>query len=156
MTRCRPQSRRLSWGLRKVCSAALLLWVCALLEGCPIFPIYGHPDQIGPFLDQVDGHPNTYRMFVLPVFRNQEDYVKAVTVIDSIEKYRGKIVIYWEIRATERVSMHGFQVELGCVPKGFEQTVPEGGAKFTPEAGRLYDVHVSLEKYDALTTRRCR
>ena len=147
MTHCRPHSRRTSWGLRKACLAALLLLVCALLQGCPIFPTYGHPDQIGPFLKQVDGQPNTYRMFVLRVFRNQEDYVKAVRVIDSMEKDRGKIIVYWEIRATERVSMHGFQVELGCVPKGFEQTVPEGGAKFTPEPGKSYDVSVSLEKY---------
>ena len=119
-----------------------------MLQGCPIFPIYGHPDQIGPYLRQVDGQPNTYRMFVLKVFRNQEDWVKAVRVTDSSYAYdKGYVSIYWEVRATERVSMHGFQLEVGHVPEGFEQTVPGGGAKFTPELGKFYDIEVSLQNY---------
>lgn len=86
-------------------------------------------------------------MFVLKVFRNKEDWVKAVRVTDWVEAYKGNTVIYWEIRATERVSMHGFQVEVGRVPEGFEQVVPQGGARFTPEQGKLYYIAVSLEEY---------
>ncbi len=147
MTHYRPHSRSSSLILRKVCFAAILVLVCVLLQGCPIFPIYGHPDQIPPYLKPVDGLPNTYRMFVLKVFRNQEDWVKAVRVTDWKEAYKGNIVVYWEIRAKERVSMHGFQVEVGRVPEGFEQIVPEGGAKFTPEPGKLYYIAVSLQNY---------
>ncbi|UCG59226.1 MAG: hypothetical protein JSU70_06885 [Phycisphaerales bacterium] len=86
-------------------------------------------------------------MLVLKDFRNQEDWVKAVRVTDRREAYRGNIIVYWEIRAKERVSMHGFQVQVGCVPEGFEQIVPEGKAKFTPEAGKLYYIAVSLQNY---------
>jgi len=147
MTHCRPYSRRASGSLRKVCFAALLFCICAILQGCPIFPSYGHPDVVPPYLRPVDGHPNTFRMFVLSTFRNQEDYVKAVRVTGWMEAYEGNIVICWEIRATERISMHGFQVEVGRVPDGFKQTIPEGGAKFTPESGKLYYISVSLQNY---------
>ena len=147
MTRYRPRSQRTSLSLRNVCFAALLLLVCALLQGCPIFPSYGHPDQVAPYLKQTDEHPNTFRMSILRVFRRQEDWVKAVRVTDWVEAYKGNIIVYWEIRAKERVSMHGFQVEVGRVPEGFEQIVPEGGAKFLPEPGKLYYIAVSLKNY---------
>ena len=147
MTRYRPHSRRSSLSLRRICFAALLLLACVLLQGCPIFPSYGHPDVVAPHLEQIDGHPNTYRMFVLSTFRNQEDWVKAVRVTDWREAYKGNTIVYWEIRATERVSMHGFQVKVGNVPEGFEQIVPEGGARFTLEPGKLYYIAVSLENY---------
>ena len=143
----RPHSWSSSLSFRKVCFVALLLLGCALLQGCPIFPMYGHPDQTPPHLEPVDGHPNTFRMFVLKDFRNKEDWVKAVRVTDWREAYNGNLVVCWEIRATERVSMHGFQVEVGHVPEGFAQTVPEGGARFTPEPGKLYYIAVSLENY---------
>ena len=84
-------------------------------------------------------------MSILRVFRRQEDWVKAVRVTDWVEAYKGNIIVYWEIRAKERVSMHGFQVEVGRVPEGFEQIVPEGGAIFTPEPGKLYYRAVSLQ-----------
>ncbi|MHC4300413.1 MAG: hypothetical protein ACYS7Y_24325 [Planctomycetota bacterium] len=79
-------------------------------------------------------------MFVLKVFRNQEDWIKAVRVT-------GEGIVCWEIRARERVSMHGFEVKVGCVPEGFEQTVPGGQAKFILEEGKLYDIAVLLENY---------
>ncbi len=107
--------------------------------------MYGHPDQMPPHLEPVDGQPNTFRMFVLKAFRNKEDWVKAVRVTGLEEPYKGNLTVYWEIRATERVSMHGFEVEVGRVPEGFEQTVPAGAAEFTPESGKLYYIAVSLE-----------
>ena len=128
---------RTSLKLGKVCFVALLLLVCVLLYGCPIFSSYGHPDVVPPMLWKIDEYPNTFRMAIPRMFRRQEDWVKAVRVTDLKEAYKGNICVYWEVRAQERVSMHGFEVEVGCVPDGFEQTVPAGGVKFTPEAGKF-------------------
>jgi hypothetical protein len=133
--------------LRKVCLATFLLLACALLHGCPIFPSYGHPDVLPPVLEQTDEDPNTFRIAVPRVFRKQEDWVKAIRVTDWKEANKGNILVCWEIRATERVSMHGFQVEVGRVPSRFEQVVPEAGARFSPEPGKSYYIAVSLENF---------
>ena len=143
----RLHSRNTVLNLQKAYLAAFLISVGAMLQGCPIFPSYGHPDIAAPQLTQVDGKADTFRMVVPSVFRNQEDYVKAVRVTDWREAYKGNLVVYWEVRAKERVSMHGFEVEVGRVPEGFEQTIPAAGTKFTPELGKLYYISVSLENY---------
>ncbi len=147
MTRHQPHSRKTSLSSQKVCLAALLLLVCALLQGCPIFPSYGHPDAGPPHLEQTDECPDTFQMFVPRIFRKQEDWVKAVRVTDWKEAYKGNILVCWEIRAKEPVSMHGFQVEVGRVPEAFEQIAPDGEVKFTPEPGKLYYIAVSLQIY---------
>ena len=46
----------------------------------------------------------------------------------------------WLIMAVKPINLKDFKVQVGVVPDGFEQMIPQGNQKFTPVVGNRYSI----------------
>jgi hypothetical protein len=112
----------------------LLIWLLPLC-GC-----VGYPDKEPSYLQQVDGKPNSFRMYVIQPFVliHGRERIKAIQVYQPDESIHDwdEVKVYWRIIAEEPVKAEGFQITVGEVPDGFIQAIPSPENMFQPIPGK--------------------
>ncbi|MHC4476459.1 MAG: hypothetical protein ACYTEL_12485 [Planctomycetota bacterium] len=120
---------------RGLFGAALLIAMAA--AGCwefmltPIQPLY------------ITRQPPYVAKLMFPY--QQKEKVLGVIVYEEVTEADGCSSRYearWQIKATEPIPAADYEVTIGHVQPGFEQTVPKQNRLFTPVAGRRYAVEI--------------
>ena len=110
--------------MSKILTILLLFAGVTCLSGC----------DIGRIPEKVEGLPNTFRREPL----RRKEKVLSVLVQDSAGPA-------WLIMAVESIDLNDFKVQVGVLPKGFEQMIPPDSQEFTLVAGNTYSVAIMTD-----------